>query len=669
MSITEKKCIDKMFLFETIYIMNISAPHEIIGEGPPQIAVVTPSISLAVKAKEVAREMDITACVALTGIDEEVGVAHELLQHEQIQVIAGRGRLVHILRQEVDVPVLSVEFSSEDILERLLPFQNTGRHIGHLCFPDQATESEGMARLLGLRLTRFVVRNRNEVDEALDQASKLGIIHIIGGLGLVQKARDRGFEGIVLKSGSLESIRNMFREAACLIALGTRNRQQVEMIRCISDLNPNAILSIDKEYRITYANSRAQQLIGNGNQPIVGYLINELLPHVDCTQLLLQGAETADSDLTTNIAGRRVVMRHVPLSRHGDIEGAVLSLQDIVDVQRVERKIRQKLYAEQHIARMTFDDIIGDSHAMAKVKNQARRFARANASVLITGETGTGKEMFAQAIHLSSTRSGGRFVSVNCAALSETLLESELFGYEDGAFTGARRGGKEGLFELAHGGTLFLDEIGEMPLQLQTRLLRVLQDKRVMRVGGSHLVPVNVRILSATNRDIVEMIARGSFRDDLFYRINTLVLKIPPLRERIEDIPRLAEIYISRYAHQSPARKLTADALRKLQHRSWRGNVRELVHTLERAMILCESEEITSDLIAPDETSVLCSAIKTPLGSSSNLRLNLSERDAILQALVDNRYHKGRTAKALGISRATLWRKLRELDMSNDVQP
>ena len=273
------------------------------------------------KAKEVAREMGITICIALTGIDEEVEVAHELLNRGQIQVIAGRGRLVHILRQEADVPVLSLKYSSDDILEQLLPFQNTGDHIGHLCFPHQPTESEGMAKLLGIRLTRFVVRGRDDVDRALDRASELGIVHIIGGLGLVQKARDRGFEGIVLKSGSLESFRNVLREAAFLISLGTRNSQQIELIRCISDLNPNAILSIDKEYRITYANTKAQQLIGNGDRSIVGHLINEFLPHADCTQLLLPEVEISTNSLTTHISGRRVVMSHVPLQRHGEIEG------------------------------------------------------------------------------------------------------------------------------------------------------------------------------------------------------------------------------------------------------------------------------------------------------------------------------------------------------------
>jgi transcriptional regulator with PAS, ATPase and Fis domain len=520
-----------------------------------------------------------------------------------------------------------------------------------------------MANLLGIRISRFVVRSRDEVDKALDQALELGIVHIIGGLGLVQKARDRGFKGIILKSGSFESLRNVLREAAFLIALGTRNRQQMELIRCISDLNPNAIVSIDKEYRITYANTQAHQLIGIGERSIVGYLISEFLPSADCTQLLLPEAETTNSSLTTNVSGRRVVMRHFPLQRDGEIEGGVLSLADIADVQREESNIRQKLYAEEHVARMTFDDIIGDSVTMAKVKRQALRFARTEASILLTGETGTGKEMFAQAIHQTSTRSGGAFVSVNCAALPETLLESELFGYEDGTFTGARRGGKIGLFELAHGGTLFLDEIGEMPIQLQTRLLRVLQDKRVMRVGGRRLIPVNVRILSATNRQLADLIAQGSFRDDLFYRINTLVLDIPPLRDRLEDIPRLAEMCIRKNTVKSSARRLSSSALRNLQQRAWRGNVRELVHVLERAMILCEGDDITPELLTADIVPLPRSTTEVPASPPDHFHLDEIERETIKKALVDNRYHKGRTAKALGISRSTLWRKVRELKL------
>ena len=646
--------------------MNISAPYEIIGEGQPVLAIVTPSSPLAANARDIAQEMGITTCVVLTGLDEEVGVAHEVLRKGEIQVIAGRGQLVYILRQQVDVPVLAVEYSAQDILEALLPFQNSNILIGHLCFPEQGTESQDIARLLGVRLTRLVVWSLDEVGAALEKAAKLGITRIIGGPGLVHRARDRGFAGDILRSGNPESLRRMFRTAASIIALGTRNRQQVEMIRCISDLNPNALLSIDREYRITYANTHAEQLLGNGRQSIVGYLVNEFLPHVDCSRLLLPDT---DVSLTTNISGRRMVMSHVPLSQTGTNEGAVLSFQDVADMQRMESNIRQKLYAEQHIAKVTFEQIVGDSPAITEARRLAWRFARPDASVLITGETGTGKDMFAQAIHNASSRAAAPFVSVNCAALPEMLLESELFGYDEGAFTGARKGGKPGLFEVAHNGTLFLDEIGEMPLTLQTRLLRVLQDKRVMRLGSNRLIPVNVRIISATNRDLNEMRAQGSFRDDLFYRINTMSLRIPPLRERREDIPRLAELFLHTYTPQGMEKRLNEDALNQLLSRPWNGNVRELAHEIERAVLLCDGREITAEFLSGGESGGGCRVSDRAEPSRQAPEATAmpapaaAEREAIRQALMDNQYHRGRTALALGISRATLWRKIREMGL------
>jgi len=640
--------------------MQLYAPFEIIGEGQPQLAIVTPSNPLAVNAKDIAREMGITTCVVLTGLDEETSVAREILRQEQIQVIAGRGRLVYQLRKEVNVPVLAVEYSAQDILEALLPLQGTNSHIGHLCYPDQGTESEGMARLLGIGLTRFVIQDDEDIDEALMLAAQAGITQIIGGPGLVRNARGKGFEGIILQSGNHESLRKMFREAACVIALDTRNYQQMEMIRCISNLNPNAVLSINQEYKITYANSAAQKILGNSSQSIVGYQISNFLPHADCTQFFLPVDEQSDTSFTTNILGNNVIIRRALLSPLGKFEGAVLSIQDINELQRVERNIRQKIYADQHIAHMSFHDIVGDSPIMIDTLRNALRFSRTSASILLTGETGTGKDMFAQAIHLASGRAKESFVSVNCAALPESLLESELFGYEEGAFTGARRGGKAGLFELAHGGSLFLDEIGEMPLSLQTKLLRALQDQRVMRLGSHRLLPVNVRIITATNRDIGDLVSRGLFRDDLFYRINTLMLHIPPLRERFEDISRLAEIFIQKYVPHKPTMHLTARALGKLQARPWYGNVRELAHVIERAVILCDGYEITPDLIVDNE---IRREQTLSIPAQSVFTIKHSEEETIRHTLIANQYHKGRTAKVLGISRATLWRKLRELNL------
>lgn len=247
-------------------------------------------------------------------------------------------------------------------------------------------------------------------------------------------------------------------------------------------------------------------------------------------------------------------------------------------MEKKQYKFREQIIGQGHRAKYTFEDILGKSEIIKKYKKIAKRMAASNSSILITGESGTGKELFAQAIHNSSKRKNYPFVAVNCAAITESLLESELFGYEEGAFTGARKGGKPGLFELAHRGTLFLDEIGEMPLNLQAKLLRVLQEREVMRIGGSNLIKVDVRIISVTNRNLKDMLRKGKFRKDLYYRLSVLPLNLPPLRDRRDDIiPLLNGIKNQLNVDFT----LTGSAKNALINYNWNGNVRELKNYIE----------------------------------------------------------------------------------------
>ena len=291
---------------------------------------------------------------------------------------------------------------------------------------------------------------------------------------------------------------------------------------------------------------------------------------------------------------------------------------------------------------------------------KARQFAAVDSNVLITGESGTGKEMIAQGLHNLSRRAKGPFVAFNCAAVPENLLESELFGYEEGAFTGARRGGKVGLMELAHGGTLFMDEIGEMPLPLQARILRVIQEKEVMRIGGERIIPVDLRLLSATNENLMQMIETRRFRKDLYYRINVLRLHIPPLRERQEDIPLLVEHIMNRHQAMNPAiRGIAAKALQLLGRQEWPGNVRELESTLERALLLAQGNMLQEADIR--EALQLNAAAEVPVeaeaGGDALLDIEKSTIDRILR---EEKFNYSRAASRLGINRTTLWRKLKK---------
>ncbi|SHI49495.1 sigma-54 interaction domain-containing protein [Desulfofundulus thermosubterraneus] len=371
------------------------------------------------------------------------------------------------------------------------------------------------------------------------------------------------------------------------------------------------------------------------------------------------------------------------------------------NVLAVKQKKMLATTSQRDYARYTFAHIIGTSRAIQHCIRQARQVAVTNSTVLLYGETGTGKELFAQSIHNASQRSGGPFVAINCGAIPASLVESQLFGYEAGAFTGARKEGQSGVFEQANGGTLFLDEISEMELELQSRLLRVLQERELVRIGGKKPIPVDVRVIASTNKDLWQMVASGKFRQDLFYRLNVVDLRIPPLRERVEDIPLLVRHFIKQFRDTfgTFVRDISPEALECLMAYSWPGNVRELQNCIERTMNLATHEVILpSDLPAlirncscrlPENTvSGSCAGQISPVPLSGNSSpgeqdrakdetpfvktpgscvlkgtTQAVERSTILRVLEETGYHRRRAAERLGISTTTLWRKMKRLGL------
>jgi transcriptional regulator with PAS, ATPase and Fis domain len=326
-----------------------------------------------------------------------------------------------------------------------------------------------------------------------------------------------------------------------------------------------------------------------------------------------------------------------------------------------------------HIAKYTFDDILGESAKITAAIDKARRFGSVDATVLIYGETGVGKEFFAHAIHNISARRKGPFIAVNCAAVPENLLESELFGYAEGAFTGAKKGGKQGFFEMADGGTIFLDEISEMSGKLQTRLLRVLQEYEIMPLGGDRLLTVDVRVIAATNSDLRELVDEKLFRADLFYRINVLALVIPTLRERREDIPALVDHFlkISNNKFQKNIKGIEPQGREFFYAHDWPGNTRELQNIMERLVILTDNDYISADLVAesllisPSKTHPLSSCQPQPKTQNTEWEKTGAglEKRAIINALTAAGGNRKKAAQILGISRTTLWRHMKKYNI------
>lgn len=364
---------------------------------------------------------------------------------------------------------------------------------------------------------------------------------------------------------------------------------------------------------------------------------------------------------------RDVVVNVAPIIVDGELKGSVGIVRDVSEITRLSEELeQQKKLVRRLTSKYTFAEIVAESPVMQQAVQQAMRAAETPATVLLRGESGTGKELFAHAIHNASARRNGQFIRVNCAAIADSLLESELFGYAEGAFTGARKGGKRGLFEEASGGTLFLDEIGEISLSLQAKLLRVLQEKEIVRVGEAKPLPVNARVIAATNANLEAMIAQGRLREDLYYRLNVVPILIPPLRHRPEDLPRLVEHLMAKFNEEYGRNvvRIAPDALARLTGYRWPGNVRELENIIGRAMIAMAMTDtvIEARFLPPLESGGTAPAVREPertatVGSLAET-VGAAERAALLRALEVSRGNKTEAARLLGIAPRTLYYKL-----------
>lgn len=443
---------------------------------------------------------------------------------------------------------------------------------------------------------------------------------------------------------------NTVKEAQYVTETTLKEQAQDRFISVITNIISEAVIIADEAGRIQRCNLQAEGVLARNRSCAT---VQELF-HMELEQLLqLPANQLVDT------RGRRCVLNVIP---HAGGEDAMYAfvLSNVNYVENMELSIRQQNQARGLTAKSTFRGMVCRDPVTQQLVETAKRYAKSNGTIIIHGETGTGKEVIASSIHNESLRANGPFVAINCATFNENLIESELFGYEKGAFTGALPGGKQGLFELAHRGSLFLDEIGELPLALQAKLLRVLQEKEVMRIGGSRIIPVDVRIIAATNRALREMVAQRIFREDLYYRLALLELELPPLRHRKKDIIPLFTSFLAEASEQEQRAIFWDDPtiFEPLLDYDWPGNIRELRNFSERVILLCGDyhldQSFLEGLMRQKRLADSAPVYTTPITPS----LKDLERDYVGFLLKRFEGNKEAVCSYLKISKATLWRKL-----------
>jgi propionate catabolism operon transcriptional regulator len=638
-------------------------------------------------------------------LDEALERARAAERAQSADVIVTAGANATFLRSALQIPVVEVKVSGYDVMLALMRARTVSERVGVVTYRETIPELNAIKELLRIEIAQRTYRTIEDCHNCFHSLRAEGIEVIVGSSLVVELARQNQIEGILTYSPT--SVRQAFEHAIDLSHLAQLKSSRFEQLKDVLHHLREAVLAVDSDERITAINDEMQRLLSVTERSCIGVRLASVAPELRVSDVLRTGM--AELDAVIQLRSVTCIANITPIRERSTTAGAVISLQDARRIELAETNLRTQRRSKSLLARYHFDQIIGSSAQLNHAREVAQRYARTHSTVLISGESGTGKELFAQAIHNASPRRTGPFVAVNCASLPEPLLESELFGYEEGAFTGTRRGGRIGLFESAHRGTIFLDEVGDMPLALQTRLLRVLQEKEVTRLGSTQPIPVDVRIVAATHQDLLQLVRAGQFRDDLYYRLNILRLRLPTLRERGDDIAFLALQFLfqalRRLGSSLAADQALAPIMPLLKGYPWPGNVRELENVAERLAVFLSDYARASDInysqlsgefaeifagSAPDAASRPMNGLPGATHASVNPavhaldpiladRGNLSgmasrerrrrggqelatlSRQDIERILSESGGNHSIAARRLGISRTTLWRKLRPL--------
>ena len=635
-----------------------------------KICVIAPYADLAELACAVGRETPIPFDV-WEGNLEIGGAKAQQAEKEGAQVIVSRGGTASIIRQKVNVPVVEIQVTGYDVLRVTRPLIGAGKTAGIVGYFNVVKGCRYVCDILGISSREFILpTDYTEIDWDEIRARLRRIIEeegvdvLIGDtVAFANCVGNLGREVLLITSGR-ESILRAVEEAANLLSVREEEQKNAQRFEAVLNFVHDGVLATDQGGLLTVVNPVAEKIFDVQRDEVLGLPVTSVIQDTRIDKVLASGSPEFDQ-LQQAPAGH-ILTNRIPIRVDGEVKGVVATFQEVSQIEAAERKIRQNLYGKGMVTRYTFRDILTRDPQMKRLIKLAKDYAKTNATILIQGESGTGKELFAQSIHAYSPRAQGPFVAINCSALPPPLLESELFGYVEGAFTGAKRSGKIGLFEMAHNGTIFLDEIGEMDRTLQARLLRVLEERQVMRLGSDSLIPVNIRVLAATNQDLRRLASQGTFRVDLLYRLNVLNLPMTPLRQRKVDIAYLAEYFLSRYQteHRRRIEAIPPQISELLERYEWPGNVRELKNVMERLVLSAESGRIEADTVRLllEEMQEIWKhpAIGAELPDLLSGTLQQIKQRVIAKVLQCEGGNKSRAAKRLGVDRATIDRLAEE---------
>lgn len=567
---------------------------------------------------------------------------------------------------EIGHSIVIINKTDLDVIKPLVNAKQISNKIALNVHTSESIDTIYLEDLLDIHIHRIEYSTYTELRRGVTEAIAKGVTAFAGGGVTAPICKEHGLD-CFLVAPSAYSIRMALEHAKSMAKAKreevARRKQLMAILKCFED----GVVCAGKERDLIFCNAKARELLKLGADMQSKTAIAQHFTALMIDEVLSDGKPRNESIVT--IGNEQLLVTTLPISIHSSLQGAVAFFRDVTSLQSIPGKIREKQRIQSFTAHYQVDSIKGNDPVVQRMKRMMHLYAPKNISVFIHGETGTGKELVAQSLHNDSPRRGKPFVGINCAALPDSLLESELFGYDEGAFTGARRGGKAGVFELAHQGTLFLDEVGDMGASAQLRLLRILETRELVRIGGTHVIPVDIRVISASHKPLMELVQNGTFRQDLFYRLAVLRIQIPPLRHRLQDIPIILEDLLSGYGKS--AVNLTPPLLRIIEGYHWPGNIRELKSFMESYLVLLGGKDVDEKLFMElfDEWTAEVrdrkkdiQVISSAIDENGSLKGQLANARRLIchETVRQCAWNKRLAAKRLGISYNTLWRILSE---------
>lgn len=628
-----------------------------------KILVFIPTMNMKEDFEQIVSQIEIPENVNLKLL-HIFGTPDSLADNKEGDIIVARGMTYEYLHTVFpDKHMIQIPVTGFDIFDALVRARDQfhPKKIALCIHNKEAEDSLGsLSEFCNAEIEYYDVWDEKSAEEVVDRGVQSGV-DVFVGAGTVCGICDKKKLNRIHIELTPDAVHTAICSAINVAVSINLERMKGSLMYTILNNYEDAIVAVNQDGKVLAINNQAYRTFQiSAAEKIIGQPVDKVYRRFNWKQAEQGGGKRSE---LMEIRGKKYYVEYSPITDDSAGSGTIIVTKSTEQIQETESKIRQGLSEQGLTAKYTFEDIIGSSPAILDNIKMAKRYSRVDSNVLIMGETGTGKELFAHSIHQESSRRNEPFVALNCAALPENLLESELFGYEPGAFSGASKTGKIGLFELAHRGTIFLDEIGEVPISLQAKLLRVLQEREIRRVGSDRVKTIDVRVISATNINIEKQIEEGKFRSDLYYRLNLLDIVIPPLRERKEDVHDLVDFYLTRFACEMGRRipRVSKGAAKILKDYDWPGNVRELRNICEKLIVLTDTPEI-------DEEDLYHLKIFKNYQTRQKKKTDKKEMVDDIYEQLQPRRKKQDIAKELGVSRTTLWRMAKRQEKLNNME-